>query len=94
MLYGGIPMVVLEGAENKASLLKRLFVEIYLPDIEVRHKVRNKANLEDLLNIPSSSIGSFTNPEKLKNTFHSVKESNITSETIKIFRLLFRLFLG
>ena len=84
MLYGGIPMVVLrDGAENKSLMLKRLFDEIYIRDIETRHKVRNKADLEDLLNILSSSIGSLTNPEKLKNTFHSVKKSNITSATIK-----------
>lgn len=55
----------------------------YIRDIEVRHKVKNKADLEDLLNILSSSIGSLTNPEKLKKTFHSVKNSKITSATIK-----------
>ena len=84
MLYGGIPMVVLrEGEENKSLMLKRLFDEIYIKDIETRHKVRNKTDLEDLLNILSSSIGSLTNPEKLKNTFHTIKKSNITSATIK-----------
>ncbi len=84
MLYGGIPMVVLrDGVENKIIMLKRLFDEIYLKDIEIRHKVKNTSDLEDLLNILSSSIGSLTNPEKLRNTFHSVKKSNITSMTIK-----------
>lgn len=84
MLYGGIPMVVLrEGAENKSLMLKRLFDEIYIKDIEIRHKVRNKADLEDLLNILSSSIGSLTNPEKLRNTFQTIKKSNITSITVK-----------
>lgn len=84
MLYGGIPMVVLrDDNENKSLLLKRLFDEIYIKDIEIRHKIRNKTDLEDLLNILSSSIGSLTNPEKLKNTFHSIKKSNITSSTIK-----------
>ena len=47
-----------------------------------RNKVRNKGELEDLLNFVSSSVGSLTNPEKLKNTFHSVKKSRITSATI------------
>ena len=55
MLYGGIPMVVLrEGEENKSLMLKRLFDEIYIKDIETRHKIRNKTDLEDLLNILSS----------------------------------------
>jgi len=39
--------------------------------------------IEDLLNILSSAVGSLTNPEKLKNTFRSVKKSKITSTTIK-----------
>ena len=84
MLYGGIPMVVLQnGNENKALMLKRLFDEIYIKYIEIRHKVRNKADLEDLLNILSSSIGSLTNPEKLVNSFHTIRKSKITSTTIR-----------
>lgn len=84
MLYGGIPLVVLrEGAEVKASTLHNLFSEIYIRDICKRNKVRNIGELEDLLNILSSAIGSLTNPEKLKNTFKTVKKSKITAKTIK-----------
>ena len=84
MLYGGIPLVVLrDGQENKASALENLFSEIYVKDIQKRNKVRNIGELEDLLNIVSSAIGSLTNPEKLKNTFKSIKNSKITSTTIK-----------
>ena len=84
MLYGGIPLVVLRvGQENKASALENLFREIYVRDIQKRNKVRNIGELEDLLNIVSSAIGSLTNPEKLKNTFKSIKNSKITSTTIK-----------
>lgn len=84
MLYGGIPMVVLrDGAGNKSTLLKRLFDEIYVRDIVQRYKIKNISELEDLLNILSSAIRSLTNPEKLKNTFKSVKKSKITSSTIK-----------
>ena len=84
MLYGGIPMVVLrEEAEDKATTLQNLFTEIYVSDITKRNRVKNIGELEDLLNILSSSIGSLTNPEKLKNTFKSVKKSRITATTIK-----------
>ena len=84
MLYGGIPLVVLrENAADKAALLERLFKEIYISDIVMRHKLRRQSDLEDLLNVLSSSIGSPTNPEKLKNTFHSVKKSRISAATIK-----------
>lgn len=84
MLYGGIPMVVLrEEAEDKASTLQNLFTEIYISDITRHNRVKNIGELEDLLNILSSSIGSLTNPEKLKNTFKSVRKSRITATTIK-----------
>ena len=84
MLYGGIPLVVLrDGQENKASALENLFSEIYVRDIQKRNKVRNIGELEDLLNIVSSAIGSLTNPEKLRKTFKSLKHSKITSATIK-----------
>ena len=84
MLYGGIPLVVLQEDEaDKANLLQRLFDEVYVRDIERRHKIRNKVELEELLNVLSSAIGSLVNPEKLSNTFHSVKKSNITAATLK-----------
>ena len=83
MLYGGIPLVVLrEDPKDKASTLENLFNEIYIRDIVTRHGVRSRSELEDLLNFVSSAVGSLTNPEKLKNTFHSVKKSKITSATI------------
>ena len=84
MLYGGIPLVVLrDGANDKAAALQNLFSEIYIQDICRRNRVKNIGELEDLLNILSSAIGSLTNPEKLKNTFRTVKKSKITSNTIK-----------
>ena len=45
--------------------------------------MKNIGELEDLLNILSSAIGSLTNPEKLRNTFKTVKKSKITANTIK-----------
>lgn len=84
MLYGGIPLVVLRrDVKDKAITLQNLFEEIYIRDIVARHNVRNRGELEDLLNILSSAVGSLTNPEKLKNTFHTVKKSKITAATIK-----------
>ena len=84
MLYGGIPLVALRDTpQDKAVLLENLFSEIYIRDIVQRNNVRNIGELEDLLNILSSAVGSLTNPEKLKNTFRSVKKSKITSTTIK-----------
>ena len=84
MLYGGIPVVVLkDNADDKAITLQNLFREIYIQDILKRNRIKNINELEDLLNILSSAIGSLTNPEKLKNTFRTVNKSKINSNTIK-----------
>lgn len=90
MLYGGIPLVVLrDNANDKAAALGNLFGEIYIRDICRRNRVRNIGELEDLLNILSSAIGSLTNPEKLKNTFKTAKKSRITSATIQKYLTFF-----
>lgn len=38
--------------------------------------------LEDLLNVLSSAVGSLTNPNKLANTFKSVKQTTVNANTI------------
>jgi len=42
----------------------RLFTETYIRDIVNRNKIRNVGEMEALLNILSSAIGSLTNPNK------------------------------
>ena len=83
MLYGGIPLVALaETAEDKIAILKNLYTETYLRDIVGRNKIRKPAELENLLDILSSNIGTMINPEKLRGLFRSVKRTNITAATI------------
>ena len=84
MLYGGLPLVLsFTTPDQKIAFLKSLFEKTYISDIVGRHNIRNKAELEELLNILSSAIGSLTNPEKLAATFRSVKNKKISSNTIK-----------
>lgn len=83
VLFGGIPLVLgFETADQKSDFLKSLFEETYISDITGRNNIRNKAELEELLNIFSSAIGSLTNPSKLSATFKSVKNKSISKDTI------------
>ena len=83
VLFGGIPLVLgFETADQKSDFLKSLFEETYISDITGRNKIRNKAELEELLNILSSAIGSLTNPSKLSATFKSVKNKTLSKDTI------------
>ena len=86
MLYGGLPYaVLLEDESNRKDYLKRLFSQTYLRDIKQRYAIRLDDDLEELIDILSSSIGSMTNPKKLSDTFHSVKQSKIAPDTIKLY---------
>jgi len=83
-IYGGLPNVVLLKSElEKANYLKSIFEETYISDIVERNKIRGTAELEELINFLSSSIGSLTNPKKLADTFKSKKNIKISQETVK-----------
>ena len=81
--YGGLPHTLSLGTEQKKiDYLNNLFESVYLIDILERHRIKNKAEFEELVKIIASGIGAPTNPTKLENTFKSVKKINIDSVTI------------
>ena len=82
--YGGLPLILSrETAEEKAEYLMSLFQKVYLSDIVDRHKVRNQEELDELVDILASAVGSLTNPLKLANTFKTVKKKTISDKTLK-----------
>lgn len=83
MYYGGLPQIVLMSThEQKSSYLLNLFKETYMKDIIDRNKIAETSQLDELINIISSSIGSLINPNKLSNTFKSIEKSTISPQTI------------
>lgn len=84
LVYGGLPLILtMEALEDKAEYLTSLFQKVYISDIIERHHVRNKAELDELVDILASAIGSYTNQAKLARTFKSVKGKTINDKTIK-----------
>ena len=84
VVYGGLPLTVtMKTEEQKISYLTNLFKETYLRDIIERYHIEKIQELEDLINILASSIGSLTNPPKLEATFKSVIQSTISLNTIR-----------
>lgn len=81
---GGLPQTLsMQDEQQKRDYLQQLFRNTYLLDIKERYDIRNDDDLEELVDIVASSIGSLTNPMKIANTFKSVKQSNIARDTIK-----------
>ena len=84
VVYGGLPLTVtMKTEEQKIHYLTNLFQETYLKDIMERHRIEKTQELEDLVNILASAIGSLTNPPKIEATFKSVIQSAISLNTIR-----------
>ena len=84
MLYGGLPLqVTMKTEEQKISYLTRLFEETYLKDIIERYHITKTQELDDLVNVLASAIGSLTNVPKIEATFKSVLHSRISANTIR-----------
>lgn len=83
MMYGGLPLTVtMKSDEQKVQYLMSLFRETYIKDIVERNKIEKQQELEALLNVLASSIGSLTNPTKIEATFKSRMHSSISNNTI------------
>lgn len=81
--YGGLPQILLlHDARAKREYLTHLADTVYVTDVVERNKVKNKPELDELLQILASSIGSPCNPTKLSNTFKSLKKVDISNKTI------------
>lgn len=84
VIYGGLPLTVtMKTEEQKVNYLTNLFKETYLKDIIERHNIEKIHEMEDLVNILASSIGSLTNPPKIQATFKSIIQSAIGLNTIR-----------
>lgn len=81
--YGGLPLILnMKTDEQKSSYLEKLFSETYLKDIIARNKVEKTQELENLIDVLASSMGSYTNPTKVMKTFQSVLHSKISINTL------------
>ena len=85
--YGGMPLVwTMSTHEERSRYLHDLFSRTYMKDVPERHKIKNDAEvLEILLNVLASGIGSLTNPSKLANTFDSERHMKIAPDTIDTY---------
>lgn len=81
--YGGMPALRNHPtAEQKINYLQRLWQKTYIDDVVERNGIKSVTALESLVDSLCSSIGSLTNPNKIKNTLESVQHVKIDTETV------------
>lgn len=84
VMHGGLPLTLsMHTPEQKASYLTGLFEEVYLSDVIERNHLTKSQELESLLGVLASSIGSLTNPSKIEATFRSELHSRLDADTVK-----------
>ena len=84
--FGGLPLTITMATdEQRMEYLTRLFEETYIKDIIERNHIEKVQEINDLINILASGIGSLTNPSKIEATFKSVIQSDISLNTIRAY---------
>ena len=83
LMYGGLPyMVILKTEKQKRKYLTDLFETTYIKDIIERNNIQRKDVLDSLINVLASSIGSYTNANKITNTYISNGIKDVSINTI------------
>jgi len=81
--YGGLPQVAgMTGHTARVQYLQTLMQTVYLADVRDRHHIADDSELEELLLMLASAIGSPCNPAKLANTYKSVKHVDIDARVL------------
>ena len=81
--YGGLPALLdMNIPKQKMDYLKNILDNVYMKDVIERNKIKNRDEINTLLDILASAIGSLTNPTKIANTFATERHSTYTNKTI------------
>lgn len=81
--YGGMPALRNQPtSEQKVSYLQRLWQKTYLDDVVERNGIKNRMAVESLVDSLCSSVGTLTNPSKIRNTLESVQHIRVDVETV------------
>lgn len=82
--YGGLPLIPgFKTEKQKIQYLTTLFDETYIRDIIERNHIEKIQELNDLINVLASGVGSLSNPSRIAATFKSVLRSNISLNTVR-----------
>ena len=84
--FGGLPLTITMATdEQRMKYLTSLFEETYIKDIVERNHIEKVQEINDLINILASNIGSLTNASKIEATFKSNIKSDISLNTIRTY---------
>ena len=81
--FGGLPYISkINNDDKKAEYLREVFDQLYIKDLLDRYEISSVDSFNTLINILSSSIGSYTNPSNIEKTFKSELKISYHHDTI------------
>ena len=84
--FGGLPMVLKRKTwQQKSEYLSQLFTETYLKDIIARNNIKHAGELDTMITVLASAVGSLTNPKRISDTFKTETSSSISPATVKSY---------
>ena len=82
-VYGGLPAVALMTTnEQKMSYLATQMQNLYLRDIIARNNLPSNTAIGEVMDVIASGISTLTNPQRISDTFTSVKKEKISAVTV------------
>ena len=82
-VYGGLPAVALMTTdEQKMSYLVSQMQNLYLRDIIARNNLPSNTAIGEVMDVIASGISTLTNPQRISDTFASVKKEKISAVTV------------
>lgn len=84
--YGGLPLVLSQKSEEaKMNYLKGQLKNVYLNDVVDRNHIKQEEQINAVVEMIASGIGSLTNPLKLSNAFKSMANLSVSDKTVSAF---------
>lgn len=81
--YWGLPYIsTISNDEKKAAYLKEVFDQLYVKDLLDRYEISSVVSFNKLIDILSSSVGSYTSPNNIENTFKSELKISYHHDTV------------
>jgi len=83
LIYGGMPLIFnFKEEQEKRNYLTQLFNNVYYNDIKERYKIAYIEELDNIVKVLSSSVGSLSNAKRITDTLVSNKGKGINYRTV------------
>ncbi len=90
MRFGGLPALIGMAEEDKKAYLQNLMDTLYIRYLRERYNIKKEDELESILDVLCSSVGSLTNPGNLRKSIETSMRRGISLNTVNRYLSIIR----